>query len=73
MDRKTQTMLELEKRFKKDIRDILIEYYYEKNLTLKEVGEILGVDFSTVSLWLLRFDMPQKRFAAVEVPKREAK
>lgn len=70
MNRKTLKMREIEARFKADIRNILIEYYYEKDLTLYEVGEILGVDFSTISLWLLRLNLPPKKFTAVEIPGR---
>ena len=70
MNRKTSKMKEIEARFKADIRDILIEYYYEKDLTLYEVGEILNVDFSTISLWLIRLNLPSKKFTAVEIPGR---
>lgn len=70
MRRKTRKMLEIEDRFKADIKDILIEYYYEKDLTLQEVGEILGVDLSTISIWLLRLNLPPKKFTAVEIPGR---
>lgn len=70
MYRKTHKMLEIEKRFNADIRDILIEYYYEKDMTLQEVGKILGVDLSTISVWLLRLNLPQKKFTAIEIPGR---
>lgn len=70
MYHKTPKMKEIETKFKADIRDILIEYYYEKNLTLQEVGKILGIDISTVSLWLLRLNLPPKKFTAVEIPGR---
>jgi len=72
MYHKTPKMKEIETKFKADIRDILIEYYYEKNLTLQEVGKILGIDISTVSLWLLRLNLPPKKFTAVEIPRRNA-
>ena len=59
MYHKTPRMKEIEAKFKTDIRNILIEYYYEKDLTLQEVGGVLGVDTSTVSLWLY-LNLPPK-------------
>ena len=70
MYHKTPKMKEIESKFKTDIRNILIEYYYEKDLTLQEVGGVLGVDISTVSLWLLRLNLPPKKFTATEIPGR---
>lgn len=68
--RKSAKMVEIEKRFKSNIRDILIEYYYEKDMTLSRVGEILGIDTSTVWFWMLKFNLPAKKFTATNIPRK---
>lgn len=68
--RKTKTMKEIEKRFKADIRDLIIEYYYEKDLRLREVGEILGVNYATIAGWLIRLDLPPKKYTVSEMPEK---
>ena len=68
--RKSAKMIGVEKRFKANIRDILIEYYYEKDMTLSRVGEILGIDASTVWFWMLKLNLPTKKFTAVNIPKK---
>lgn len=70
MPHKTPRMREIEQLHKDDIRNILIDLYYKKNLSLDGVGKVLGVDRSTICLWLKILDMPSKTLRAAEIPER---
>lgn len=55
--RKTAVMYEIESRFDgKDIQDILIEAYNTTG-TIANVAQALGVETSTVSKWLDKFNL----------------
>ena len=61
-------MQEVERLHKDDIRNILRDLYYKKNLSLDGVGKVLGVDRSTVCLWLKILGMPSKRLQVIDMP-----
>jgi transposase-like protein len=55
--KKTAIMYEIETRFGgKDIKDVLIETYNTTG-TIANVAETLGVETSTVSKWLTKFNL----------------
>ena len=68
MRKKTRKMILIEHSFGKDIKEILIDLYYKQDLTQEEVGKMLGVDATTISIWLVRLDLPQKEFTAKGLP-----
>jgi len=61
--RKTKLMCEIEERNGVPIKELLYRLYVAENLTMRQVAEKLGVGSdSTVWLWLLKFDIPARRW-----------
>lgn len=52
----------IEKRFDTPIDQILHHYYTDKGYTLKEMGELLEVDPSTVWMWMFKFGIKRRRW-----------
>jgi hypothetical protein len=56
-------MREIEKKHGEPIDLLLRRLYVAENLTMRQVAEQLGVGSdSTVWLWLLKFDIPARRW-----------
>lgn len=64
MARKTHRMREIEKRLGKPIEEILRETC-EKHALLEDAADELGIDGSTLYIWLLRFGF-EKRWVKPE-------
>ena len=56
-------MREVEARFGEPVEALLNRLYIKENKTMREVAQILGVrSDSTVWLWLLKFEIPTRRW-----------
>lgn len=38
-------------------KDVLVELYYERDMSLSEVGDLLGCDAKTVQRWMIKHDL----------------
>lgn len=57
---KTEAMIEIEEKLGRPIEEIL-EGLYVKHGTLEGVAEELGLSISTISIWMLRLDIPTRQ------------
>jgi hypothetical protein len=67
--RKTALMRQIEVRFGEPIDALLRRLYVGENRTMREVAALLGIKSdSTVWLWLLKFDIPTRRWLLPQDP-----
>lgn len=57
----TKAMLAKERELGEPLADVLRRLYYEQDLPLAEVGDRLGIGYTTAWFWMRRLGIPRKR------------
>lgn len=56
-NRKTKRMKQLEVQLGEPVEKVLYKLYIKQGLTVEEIGQRWGIHFSTVALWIRRFNI----------------
>lgn len=58
--KKTEAMLDAEKKFKETVENILFRLHWEEKKSFRDVSLVLGIDLKTVWRWFNRFGIPRR-------------